>query len=111
MLQIDQQAALQRAKALHLHSDLDAAFLAAAEQPSPGKVLTLYDAVKLIDNDQVLEYSAFLYESRTRVNLENNCPGSPPSAESLREWLMSEESACLARLIAAVAAELDTCSQ
>jgi len=108
MQHIDHARAVERARALKLHSPLDAAFLAIMEQISPVKPLTLDAAVAALDNDQILEYAAFLFQSRTHEDLERPCRSQPPSAESEREWLLTEDQACLARKIAAVASDLDS---
>lgn len=107
MLTIDHDRAVARARALNLHSHLDSAFLAIMEQVSSESPLTLNTAVAALDNDQILEYAAFLYESRSQQDLDRRCKDSPPSEESDREWLLNEHQACLARKIASVAADLD----
>lgn len=107
MKKIDHQQAIQRALALRLHSALDAAFLAVSEQLCGCDSVTLDAAVKVIDNDQVLDYAAFLYQSQTRQSLSGSCAEHPVSVESEREWELTESEACLARSIAQVAAEVD----
>lgn len=107
MLIVDHTTALERARNIKLYSNLDAAFLVVAEQIFSCKNVQLEDAVKLLNNNQILDYAAFLYESRSRQDLERNCHDAPPSNESEREWLLTEDDACLARTIAAVAADLD----
>jgi len=106
-MHIDQEKAIKRALELYTTSALDAAFLAVIEQIYPEQKLTLTKAASLLNNDQILDYAAFLYESRTRSDLHRDCRQIPPSAESEREWLLSEDDACMARAIAGVAMEVD----
>ncbi|MBU2754199.1 hypothetical protein HFU84_13910 [Acidithiobacillus sp. CV18-2] len=107
-MKIDQASAVERALALKLHSALDAAFIAVAEQLNAGKPVTLDEAVRLLNNDQILDYAAFLYQSRSQQELDMGCKEHPPSAASEREWLLNEKEICLARSIADVAAHLET---
>lgn len=106
-MKIDREQAVQRASKLPLHSTLDAAFLAVAEQLNHGKEVTLGEAVRLLNNDQILDYAAFLYESRDQGDLDRDCIAHPPTEESKREWELNEEETCLARAISDVAARLD----
>ncbi|MCE5388440.1 MAG: hypothetical protein K0041_07670 [Acidithiobacillus sp.] len=107
MQKINLEKAVERAKSLPVHSALDQAVIAVAEQILDHGDLDLNKAVEVINNNQILEYAAFLYESLRSQELEKDCVENPPSLESEREWSLQEDQICLARAIAQAAVKIE----
>jgi hypothetical protein len=92
-MQMDREAALQRALALKEHSCLDAAYAALDGAASK--------------NDQVSELAGFLFDSNDYAALKNICANLQVDQEQAREWKVTDAEYCLAHEIALLARRVE----